>query len=112
MGVQLSYPEQLVYEALVEAAGSNLPCPLNLDLEMMTGFNSNSMGPVLVRRLEEKGLIIVKRFQRFREVQIVATGQWTARSASQRTAKAHVPRGTRSRAPAPTDRKPYKTRKA
>jgi hypothetical protein len=90
----LSYPEQLVYEALREAAANGDQCPLNLDLEMITGFNSGSMGPVLVQRLERKGLIVVERYQRFRRVQIVATGQWTARSPSQHVERPHVPRGT------------------
>jgi hypothetical protein len=93
---QLTLPEQQVYDALCEAAANGEPCPLNLDLEMITGFSSGSMGPVLVARLEAKGLIRVRRYQRFREVQIVATGQWTARSPSQHVERAHVPRGARS----------------
>jgi hypothetical protein len=82
-----------------------------MDLEDMLGFSSTSMGPKIIRRLEQHGLIIVRRFQRFREVQIVATGKWTKRSDAMHVERPHVPRGAGSRTPAPTDRKPYKTRR-
>jgi hypothetical protein len=92
----LSYAEQLVYEALCEAARNREQCPVNIDLEVLADYSSCSMGSVLVKRLEKKGLIVVRRYQRFREVQIVATGEWTARSPSQHVERAHIPRGARS----------------
>lgn len=107
---QLSPNEIIVYRALIEAAETNRPCPINMDLEELTGLDSCSMGAWLMSRLEMKGLIVVRRYQRFREVQIVATGKWTARHPSMHVERPHVPRGMRSRGPRPTDRKPYKGR--
>lgn len=100
--------ETIVYEALCIAADRHEPCPVNLDLEMLIGANSTSMGPKMVRRLEEKGLIRVVRYQKFREVEIVATGKTTARSVSQHIDRPHVPRGAGSRAAVPTERKVYR----
>lgn len=99
----------MAYDAIRGAAEAGEICPLNLDLEMMFDCNSGSVASTVVARLERKGLIVVRRYQRFREVQIVATGEWTARSPSQHVERAHIPRGARSRSYA-TDRKPYKTR--
>ena len=93
--LDLSYPEQLVYEALCEAAANGDVCPNYLDLNEIGGFDSSSWSPTVVKRLERRGLIVVERYQRFRRVQIVATGQWTARSPSQRVEHPHVPRGAR-----------------
>jgi len=107
---QLSPWEMIAYDALYNAAEGGLPCPINLDIEMLFGCSSGSTVPKYIRRLEEKGLIVVKRYQRFREVQIVATGKWTKRSEAMHIERPHVPRGAGSRTPAPTDRKPYKTR--
>lgn len=105
---ELSPSEAKAYALIYDAAERFIPCPQNLDLEIAAGFNSTSMGPKLVNRLEHKGLIVVKRYQKFREVQIVATGKWTAPSESMHVIRPHVPRGAR-RAVA-TDRKPYKSR--
>lgn len=107
---ELTRWEMIAYSALYDAADNNLPCPINLDIEMLFGCESTSTVPKYIRRLEEKGLIVVKRYQRFREVQIVATGKWTKRSEAMHVERPHVPRGAGSRTPAPTDRKPYKTR--
>jgi hypothetical protein len=105
---EMSREEMIAYDAICNAADTNQPCPLNMDIEDMLGFNSTSMGPKMISRLEQKGLIVVRRFQRFREVQIVATGKWTRRSDMMQTFNAHVPRGAGSRSPAPSDRKPYR----
>lgn len=85
--------EEVIYRALVEAAERGERCPLNIDLEMLAGYSSCSMGTAVLQRLEKRGLIVVRRFQRFREVQITATGKWTTRPASQVSHVAHVPRG-------------------
>jgi len=103
--------EIIAYDELYNAAERGEPCPLNLDIEMLFGCSSGSTVPKYIRRLEERGLIIVKRYQRFREVQIVATGKWTKRSEAMHVVRPHVPRGAGSRSPAPTDRKPYKSRR-
>lgn len=92
----LTCSERMVYAALCEAAQNGEVCPLNLDLEMIIGCDSGSTCPTIVARLERKGLIRVKRYQRFREVMIVATGEWTARSPSMHVDRGHVPRGARS----------------
>lgn len=106
--VTLSANEQTVYDLLADAAANNRVCPLNIDIEVDLGYDSCSMGSWIISRLELKGLIVVSRQQRFRQVMIVATGQWTARSAQMHADRPHIPRGMRSRGGAPTDRKPYK----
>jgi len=107
----LTWTERTTYRALAEAAQAGLPCPTNIDIEMLCGYNSCSMGPVMVKRLERKGLIRVERFQRFRIVEVVATGERTARAANMHVDTPHIPKGTHtptSKTPRPTDRKPYK----
>ena len=93
MGVALTYAERVALKAMMDAAENDRPCPSNFVLEGITGYSSTSMGPKLVRLLEEKGFIQVERFQRFRRVKIVETGQWTAQSPIQKTRRKHVPRG-------------------
>jgi hypothetical protein len=70
------------------------------------------MGPKLVRKLEGRGLIRVSRFQRFRLVEIVATGKQTARHPSMHGDRPLVRRGARSAGGMglPADRKPYVAR--
>lgn len=99
--------EQMIYDELCRAAEAGLACPDYLDLNEIAGLESSSSSPTLVRRLEDKGLIKVTRFQRFRIVEITATGKQTARHPSMKTFKPHVPRGTRSQA-GHTDRKLFK----
>lgn len=108
---QLTPTEAAVYRALCDAADNGRVCPNVLDLLEIIGCESLSTPSVIVKRLEEKNLIAVVRYQRFRRVQILATGRWTARSPSMHVERPHVPRGAGSRSPAPTDRKPYKTRR-
>lgn len=108
-GILVTPWEAIAYDEIVLAAQAGTPCPLNLDIEMLIECSSGSVVPKVVQRLERKGLIIVKRYQRFREVQIVATGEWTARSAHQHSERPHVPRRPgASRQPAPTDRAGYR----
>ena len=104
---ELSPAEQVIYQMVYEAAELCQPCPLNMDLEDAAGFNSTSMGTTIMQRLEKKGLIrVVTTGQRYRRVQVIATGKWTGNDPRQKTVGVHVPRGAR-RAVA-TDRKPYK----
>jgi len=105
----LAPAERIAYQLINHAAEQGHPCPVNIDLEVATGFNSTSMGPKLVRKLERRGLIRVSRFQRFRLIEIVATGKQTARHPSMLADRPLVRRGAR---PAggmalPSDRKPY-----
>lgn len=103
----LTQAEMLAYDMLYQAAENHEPCPLNIDIEVALGFNSTSMGPKMIRKLEEKGLIVVQRFQKYRTVLIVATGRQTAPSPSMHVTRPHVPRGTRT-AGQVTDRKLYR----
>ena len=92
----LSSYDRAIYLELCRAAEANEVCPNYLDLNEVAGYESASSSPHAVARLEAKGLIVVKRYQRFREVMIVATGKWTAKHPAMKTLKPHVPRGTRS----------------
>lgn len=76
---KLSQSEQIVYDALCRAADEMDFCPKNEDLAELAGFNSLGGMADLVSRLEEKGFIEVRRFQRSRQVRIVATDKWTVR---------------------------------
>lgn len=107
-GVVVTPQEAVIYDELIAAATEGRVCPNYLDLNELAGYESSSASPTVVSRLERKGLIIVRRFQRFREVQIVATGMWTARSPAMHVERPHVPRGAGSRSPAPTERKVYR----
>lgn len=102
----LNEQERVIYEAIFAAAENDLVCPNYLDLNEVAGYESASSSPSVVKRLEIKGLIRVVRYQRFRRVQIVATGKWTARHPSMHVERLHVPRGARRSVA--TDRKPYK----
>jgi len=108
----LGMAERIAYRLINHAAENDQPCPVNIDLEVAAGFNSSSMGPKLVRKLESRGLIRVSRFQRFRLVEIVATGKQTARHPSMHGERPLVRRGARSAAAMglPSDRKPYAAR--
>ncbi len=108
----LGAAERIAYRLINHAAETGRPCPVNIDIEVATGFNSSSMGPKLVRKLERRGLIRVSRFQRFRLIEIVATGKQTARHPSMHGDKPLVRRGARSASAMglPSDRKPYAAR--
>lgn len=94
---QLTYAERQAYDAIVTAAHTGLPCPTNLDLEMLTGYCSTSMGPKLVASLERKGFItVIERNQRFRRILVCATGETTAVAPGKKTLARHVPRGAGS----------------
>lgn len=108
--IDLTAKEQIAYQAIHYAAANDQPCPVNIELEFLMDCDSTSMGPWIIARLEQKGVIIVRRFQRFREVYVVELNKWTARHPSMHQDKPHVPRGLRSRGGRPTDRKPYKAK--
>lgn len=74
----LTERERIVFDAMNAAAEACLPAPRNDDLMAMLGCSSDSTPPHTVRSLEAKGLIQVERFQRTRQVCIVATGKCTA----------------------------------
>lgn len=99
MQPQLSHAESLVYDALCDAAAKGEVCPTYLDLNELAGYESTSWSPTVVKRLQAKGLIEVEKFQRFRRVKILATGQWTAKPKSQHSVARHVPRGAKDKWP-------------
>lgn len=90
----LSAKEQFVYDWLNRAAEKGQVCPTNIDIEVELGLDSCSMGSWIFQRLELKGLIVVQRGQRSREVQIVKTGKWTAPSRPTQPTRPHVQRGS------------------
>lgn len=94
-GVIVTPNEAIIYDEIVRAAEFGLVCPNYLDLNEAANLESSSASPSIVKRLEAKGLIMVKRYQRFREVTIIATGQTTARSPAMHVERPHVPRGSR-----------------
>jgi hypothetical protein len=92
-GTEMSPNETIIYDALCDAAARSLPCPNYLDLNELIGAESSSTSPGIVKRLEQRGLIQVVRWQRFRTVMICATGDWTMKATNQQTTSPHVPRG-------------------
>ena len=92
-GAAMTPNETIIYNELCRAAEAGEPCPLNLDLEMLIGCSSSSGAPTVVKWLEDRGMIIVIRYQRFRQVKICATGKWTMKAPNQQTTSKHVPRG-------------------
>ena len=101
--------EAITYEMIERAANRGEPCPSNLDIEMALGCSSTSVAPTVVKMLEQKGLILVTRYQRAREVTIISTGKSTARHPDRKTSRKHIPRGMKGRT-CHTDRKGYKAR--
>ena len=96
----LSEWEDIAYRAICAAAEAGEVCPTNGMLGFMVGANADeNVGSKLVARLELKGLIGVKRIQnKFRRVQIIASGKWTERHPGQHCdddGHPHVPRGCR-----------------
>lgn len=94
-GTEMTPNETIIYDALCGTAARGEVCPNYLLLNELINAESSSTSPAIVKRLEDRGLIRVLRFQRFREVQIVATGEWTMKSPNQQTSSPHVPRGAR-----------------
>lgn len=76
--IELTERERIIFDALNAAAEAALPAPRNDDLMGMVGCSSDSTPPHTIRRLEEKGLIAVARYQRTRQICIIATGKCTA----------------------------------
>ena len=100
--------ETITLAMIRRAAQAGEPCPTNLDIEIELGCNSTSVAPSVVKRLEDKGIIRVNRYQRAREVEIIETGEKTARHPQRKTSRKHIPRGMKGRTSI-TDRKAYRT---
>lgn len=67
-----------VLALLIGAAEQQAPCPRNDDIADVLGVASVATPAMCLRRLEAGGYIIVRRYQRTREVTIAATGKSTA----------------------------------
>jgi hypothetical protein len=78
MSKSLHSLDDLVYAALVRAANANERCPTNPDIAHMMGAQSVSSAARAISRLEQRGLIEVRRFSCGRDVRIKETGKSTA----------------------------------
>lgn len=105
---RLNEYERITLKMLEQAAEAGVPCPSNLDIEMELGCNSTSVAPTVVKMLEDKGIISVTRYQRTRDVTILATGKSTAPDPTRKTNRKHIPRGMKGKV-CITDRKPYRS---
>lgn len=74
----LSPTEKITLEALSKAAHFNLPCPSNQEISDLVGSESVSTATRILQRLENKGLIIVERYQNARRVRIASTRRQTS----------------------------------
>lgn len=79
----LPLKDRLIYGELNRAAVAGQPCPTADDLVEVSGYSSVSSTVEAIQRLERRGVIEVRRFQRSRQIMIVETGQWTARPLNQ-----------------------------
>lgn len=70
--------EDVILNALVQAAEVGSPCPTADDLSDLIGSSSVSTTVGIMQRLEKRGIIKIERYQRERRVTIVKTGAKTA----------------------------------
>lgn len=70
--------EQIIFNALRDAADRGLPCPDNKTLAVVAGYRSISGPARVVKLLEERGLIKVQRGLNWRIVTFTDTGRDTA----------------------------------
>jgi len=77
INARLSDVENHIYATIRLAASRGAPCPSNAMLMRISRCQSIGTTSDVVKSLEEKGFIKVKRFQRQRQVEIVKTGQIT-----------------------------------
>jgi Mn-dependent DtxR family transcriptional regulator len=96
MNAMLTNFEWITLQMIQQAAEHGKPAPSNLDIEMELDVSSSSIAPMIIQSLERKGIIEVVRYQRAREITILATGQTTARDPLRKSNRMHVPRGAGS----------------
>ena len=94
----LSSNERTVFDALYAAAIAGLPCPKTEDLMGKINVSSTSTVPKIIRRLENAGLLSVKRYQRTRQVCVgdVCTAQPDNTAPHWRDRPANTPAPARS----------------
>lgn len=114
----LSHYEEVVLKALSDAADAGSLCPSNTSLADALGRSMAWSAGDVVKRLEARGLVTVRRYSNSREVTIVATGRSTAKAEQASQSPASKPANTAEAAlirPAeaahhvasrPTDRRP------
>jgi hypothetical protein len=90
----LSHYEAVVLQTLSDAAETGEACPSNALLANALGRSIAWSAGDVVKRLEARGLITVKRFSNSRQVTIVATGRSTAAVADQDKPVEAAPRPT------------------
>lgn len=66
-----------IYEALVRAADAGEACPTNPALAARFGITADAASKI-VTRLHDRGLIVLTKYAKARDVTIVATGRYTA----------------------------------
>lgn len=76
----LSHDEEVVLKALSDAADAGALCPSNTALADALGRSIAWRAGRVVKQLEARGLITVRRYSNAREVTIVATGRSTAKA--------------------------------
>lgn len=94
------------YDLLVAAADAGAPAPTSDDLSAAVGANCLSSAVWLVQKLEKRGLIVVKRYQRARVITIVDTGKSTAEP-PKRSRIPHWRASGRKGKPRPVSQEPF-----
>lgn len=78
MSYALTPRERIILREIEKAAHSKLPCPSNNDLCRALGVKSRATTVTAIKRLEDKGLLVVERASNFRVATIVTSGLRTA----------------------------------
>lgn len=78
MSYALTPRERIIIREIEKAARSKLPCPSNNDLCRALGVKSPSTTVTAIKRLEDRGLLVVERSNNFRVATVVASGLRTA----------------------------------
>jgi len=97
-----------VLELIMAATDAHRIAPTSEDIEEACQC-SLSTAVDIVRMLEQRGLITVRRYQRARRIKVISTGKWTARVANKTPHWRTKPRPASMPAPSPSivrDRRP------
>lgn len=74
--------EMMIYRAIVRAVQEDRECPTCDDLCDLIGSASVTSSVQIIQRLERKGMIKVRRYQRSRQVYVHALDAWTKEPAN------------------------------
>jgi hypothetical protein len=86
--------ERIIYAEVVRCAVEEITMTGQDDLSSLLGGSSVSTTVSIMHRLERKGLIRVKRYQRSRHVYVVEMDRWTAEPVNKSPHWRDVPRPT------------------